>query len=120
MSVESLDLESFATEVNRALQHFAPIWLDGEYEGNGTYYFYKKGDLRITYFGCYPGYAQVRWKKCEYRAPTIWSAIAEWWFKNKNVLAAKTDDNRQFEFNVHSQDLWAELFRERHGEYPRP
>lgn len=120
MAAKSLDLKSFATEVNRALQHFAPAWLEGEYEGNDSYYFYKKGDLRITYFGCYSSCAQVRWNGCEYKKPAIWSAIAEWYFENKDVVTAKTDDNSQVGFNVHSQDLWAELFRERHGEYPHP
>jgi hypothetical protein len=120
MAAESLNFESFANEVNQALQHFAPVWLGGNYKGNDSYYFYKKGDLRITYFGCHPGYAQVMWKECQYKKPAIWSAIAEWWLENKDAVTAKTGDKSQVEFNVHSQDLWAELFRERHGKYPHP
>ena len=108
------NLEAFVVDVNEALQHFAPSFLGGTYERIRSDYVYQKGDLEITYNG---KKTVVRWKKGEYSAPAIWSAVY-FWQSDLNVLTAKTDDNSQVKFNVHSQDLWAELYRDRYGEYP--
>jgi hypothetical protein len=69
------DLETFVVRVNEALEHFASAWMGGTYERIKSDYVYQKDDLQITYDG---KFAVVRWKKGEYSAPAIWSAVATW------------------------------------------
>jgi hypothetical protein len=78
------DLETFVADVNKSLQHFAPAWMGGTYERIKSDYVYQKDDLQITYNG---ESAVVRWKKGEYAAPAIWSAVAEW-SRDLNVVTS--------------------------------